>query len=194
MKTPWDKCLLGNLLHILQTLWKQTQYLIIAEILTVEVPFCSWVHHLGMFSSGVIMLLIFNAVFLQGFLSVISKTESLVLTSHRPILFPFCVWMLPYRSISCPETLKTTRAAVREWNMLLKRSASAVGFLKTSLTEKRNYIPVIPGNLQDRTFFLRNAQIKTASVIFLTSLWVQYSDPRSAHGLRAARRPSQLPE
>lgn len=45
--------------------------------------------------------------FLQGFLSVISQTESLVLTSHRPILFPFCVWMLPCRSISCPETLKS---------------------------------------------------------------------------------------
>lgn len=59
--------------------------------------------------------------FLQGFLSVISQTESLVLTSHRPILFPFCVWMLPCRSISCPETLKSEQTLpYASENVLLK--------------------------------------------------------------------------
>lgn len=43
--------------HTLEVL-KIVRYLIIAKILTVEVPSCLWVHHLGMFSSGVIMLLI----------------------------------------------------------------------------------------------------------------------------------------
>lgn len=68
MKTPYIKYLLGNLTpHTLEIL-KIFRYLIITKILTAEVPFCSWVHHLGMFSSGVIMLLIFNAVLPPRFL------------------------------------------------------------------------------------------------------------------------------
>ena len=59
--------------------------------------------------------------FLQGFLSVISQTESLELTRHCPILFPFCVWMLPCRSISCPETLKSEQTLLyASENVLLK--------------------------------------------------------------------------
>lgn len=48
--------------------FKQTRFLITARILTVEVPLHSWVHHLEMFSSGVVMLLIFYAVLPPRFL------------------------------------------------------------------------------------------------------------------------------
>lgn len=105
-KTPYIKYSLGNLLHVLQKIWKQMRYVILAEILTVEVPFCLWVHHLGMFSSGVIMLLILNAVLPPRFL--VRNIPNRVTCTYKPSshTVSFLVWKLPCRSISCPKTLQ----------------------------------------------------------------------------------------
>lgn len=120
-----------------------------------------------MFSSGVIMLLIFNAVLPpRCFLSVISN-RVLVLTRHCPILFPFCVWMLPCRSISCPETLKSEQnAAVCKW-----KCATQTLFLSGLVQEeiphwKENYITVVPENLKGRSFFLVNEHIQMVRIIY----------------------------
>lgn len=153
--------------HTLQKLWKHIRYWIIAKILTVEVLFCSWVHHLGMFSSGVIMLLIFKAVLPPRLL--VRDFQNRVTCTNKPSSHTvfFFVWMLSYRSISCPKALKKgTNAAVCQWNKLLKHCFSSWVQKEIPLTEVMNYIPVIPENLKDRSFFLTNEQIQTASVLY----------------------------
>lgn len=68
--------------HALHFFFKQTRLLITARILTVEVPLHSWVHHLEMFSSGVVMLLIFYAVLPPRFL--VRNVQNRVTWSSKP--------------------------------------------------------------------------------------------------------------
>lgn len=90
--------------------------------------------------------------FLQGFLSVISQTESLVLTSHRPILFPFCVWMLPCRSISCPETLKSEQRCRMQVKMCYSNTVFVVWFRKKFPHWKEELYHSCPRELKRQKF------------------------------------------
>lgn len=113
--------------------------------------------------------------FLQGFLSVISKTESLVLTSHRPILFPFLCECYPVDRFPVQKHSKWTSAAVCKWKCATQNPLFLqFGSGGNSLIKMRNHVPVVPESLKDRSFFLMNEHIKVASSFILTSLWLKY--------------------
>lgn len=104
--------------------------------------------------------------FLQGFLSVISPAESLVLTSHCPILFPFYVWVLPCRLISCPKTVKNEQTLLYASEMCYSNTVFAVWFRRKFPDGKEEIYCSAPENLKDRSFFLINEHIKIASIIY----------------------------
>lgn len=124
--------MLGNLLLILQRFWKQVRYLLIAQILTVEVPFCSWVHHLETFSSGVTMLFIFNAMLPPRFLAL--HFQNRVTCSNKPsshtVSSCACECYSVDRSISCPKTLKNEQMLLYASEMYYSNTIFAAWFRK----------------------------------------------------------------
>lgn len=124
-----------------------------AKILTVDVPFCSWVHHLGMLSSGVTMLLIFNAVLPPRFL--VCNFQNRVTCTNKPSshTVSFLVWMLPCRLISCPKTLKNEQtwlcaSEICYPNTLFLQFGSG----RNPLTKMRNYNPSCSRELKRQKF------------------------------------------
>lgn len=82
----WRTCIEHSLRDLLSMpkmfLKKQTRCLIPAKILTVNAPFRPWVHHLGVFSSGLVMLLIFNTVLPPRFL--VRNVQNRVTCPNKP--------------------------------------------------------------------------------------------------------------
>lgn len=120
-----------------------------------------------MFSSGVVMLLIFNAVLPPRFL--VRNLQNRVTCTNKPSshTVSFFVWTLPCRSISCPKTLKNEQTLLYASEICYSSTLFLqFGSGRNSLTEMKNYIPVVRENLKDRSFFPMSDQIKIASVIY----------------------------